>query len=161
MTKNHFALLNIDESLSLNVATLKKAYFKAQQQCHPDRAKSDAEKLEFLQRSADVNQAYHTLKDFAPRLNYILKLRGTDIDGEHAPKAPPALLMESMEWREQWMECDDDAAKAEFKHMLNDKIDAQEKRASEAYTQNNMAAMVEAALALRYLSRMKEETARG
>ena len=157
MNHTYFALLNLEEAITLNDVDLKKAYFKAQQQCHPDRARTNVQKLEFLQLSADVNQAYHTLKDFASRLNYILKLRGTDIDGEDAPNAPPSLLMESMEWREQWAACHDDNAKTAFQNMLDNKIEQYKNAAISAYKQNDLTAMVEAALYLRYLTRMKEE----
>ena len=161
MTKNYFTLLNLEKSLTLDITTLKKAYFKAQQQCHPDRATHNTQKLEFLQRSADVNQAYHTLKDFTSRLNYILKLNAVDIDSEKAPKAPPALLMESMEWREQWMACDTDDEKTQFKIAINAKIQQQTTCAIDAYHQNDIDAMLEAAMTLRYLNRMQQEIARG
>jgi Fe-S protein assembly co-chaperone HscB len=161
MTDNYFAVLGLNEALLLDEAVLKKAYFKAQQRYHPDRATTDAERITYLQRSADINCAYHCLKTFDTRLNYLLKLRGIDIEStKDAPATPAALLMETMQWREKWMECDTQAQRVTFSASLDEKIMSHQQRALVAYNEINIPAMVEAALYLRYLSRMKQETER-
>lgn len=101
---NYFGLLSLPESFEINLQQLEQSYFTAQRQYHPDRfvGKPDGERLAAMQRSADINQAYKTLKDPLTRAQHLLKrqgiLVGTDRD---TVKPAPELLAEVMEWREE------------------------------------------------------------
>ncbi len=96
---DHFRLLRLEQDFSLDPTTLESAYFAAQRQYHPDRFvnKSAEEKLAAAQKSADINEAYNTLKHPLSRAQHLLALSGINaLEG-----ADNATLMEMMELREQ------------------------------------------------------------
>ena len=101
---NYFELLNIEKAFEIDMAELEAAYFRAQRETHPDRfvGKSDSERQAALQRSVDVNEAYHTLKTPLRRAQYILSLHGVIIGTDKDTVKPSqALLMEALELREE------------------------------------------------------------
>ena len=81
-----FELLGLPRSFDIDMKKLNQNYFKLQQQFHPDRTKDNG------QKSAEVNEAYNTLKNPLKRAEYIA---GNNL------QASPALLMEIMELREE------------------------------------------------------------
>jgi molecular chaperone HscB len=80
-----FELLKIPRSFDIDMEQLNQNYFKLQQELHPDKTKDDGLK------SAQVNEAYNTLKNRLKRAEY---LAGGNL------QASPDLLMEIMELRE-------------------------------------------------------------
>ena len=54
-----------------------------------------------MQRAAQINDAFTTLKAPLRRAEYLLSLRGTDIRGEQQTLQDPAFLMQQLEWRER------------------------------------------------------------
>ncbi|MFM7853251.1 MAG: Fe-S protein assembly co-chaperone HscB, partial [Flammeovirgaceae bacterium] len=78
---------------SLDEAVIRNQYFAKQRQFHPDNAKNDKQRFEFLQISADINTAYHILKSPENRLYYLLKLQGVDILHEHNAPAPSPVIL--------------------------------------------------------------------
>ena len=100
---NHFTLLALPRTFDLDAQQLESAYFIAQRHYHPDRFvnKSPAEKLEAAQKSADVNEAYNTLKSPMKRAAHLLALSGiTVLDAANSAKPDMALLTEIMELQE-------------------------------------------------------------
>lgn len=82
---DYFQLLGLPRSFDVDMTLLNQNYFKLQQEFHPDKNKDGAA------RSAELNQAYNTLKNRLLRAEY---LAGGNLE------ASPALLMEVMELRE-------------------------------------------------------------
>ncbi len=100
---DYFKLLDIMPSFAIDLTALESNYFKAQQLCHPDRyvGKPAAEKQAAMQRSVDVNNAYHTLKEPLARARYLLHLQGVEVGTDKDTVKPSQdLLMEVMELRE-------------------------------------------------------------
>jgi molecular chaperone HscB len=99
---NYFQLFNLPVSLNLDKAQLSRAYQTLQQLTHPDKfaSGSDQEKRIALQKNAQVNDAYSTLKHPLSRAQHILALRGIVIDGEQHTMQDTAFLMQQMELRE-------------------------------------------------------------
>jgi molecular chaperone HscB len=100
---NYFALLNTTQSFNIDLAALEAAYFSAQRQYHPDRFinKSFEEKLAAAHKSADINQAYETLKHPLKRAVHLLALCGiTVLDDANSAKPDIATLTEIMELQE-------------------------------------------------------------
>ncbi len=97
-----FDILELPAQFSLNLKALESAYFAAQRACHPDRfvGKPEAERVAAIRRSQLVNDAYETLKNPLRRAEHLLEIQGIEALAEDAV-APPALLMEMMELREQ------------------------------------------------------------
>ena len=98
---NYFQLFNLPVSLNLDKAQLSRAYQTLQQLTHPDKfaSGSDQEKRIALQKNAQVNDAYSTLKHPLSRAQHILALRGIVIDGEQHTMQDTAFLMQQMELR--------------------------------------------------------------
>ena len=91
---NYFDIFEINMQFELDEKILQDKYIQLQKKYHPDRAKNEEEKNKFIVMSADINQAYATLKNPYKRAAYILKLQNVDIEkeGRDAYKLPPELL---------------------------------------------------------------------
>ncbi|MDN4503589.1 co-chaperone HscB [Alteromonadaceae bacterium BrNp21-10] len=100
---NYFELFNIDVGFDLDLAQLSADYQKLQKVSHPDRfaTASDKQKLIAVQQSAQLNDAYSTLKSPLPRAEYLLSLKGIDLNHEKTTMQDNLFLMQQMEWREQ------------------------------------------------------------
>lgn len=100
--KNHFELFGLPAAFDLDANDLASRYRELQRRVHPDKFAnaSDQERRLSVQMTAQVNEAFQTLKDPVRRGRYLLSLRGIDIDDETDTSMDPAFLMEQMEWRE-------------------------------------------------------------
>lgn len=99
---NYFQLFNLPVSLDLDKAQLSRAYQALQQLTHPDKfaSGSDQDKRIALQKNAQINDAYTTLKHPLSRAQHMLALRGMEINGEQQTMQDTAFLMQQMELRE-------------------------------------------------------------
>jgi molecular chaperone HscB len=96
-------LLDIIPAFDLDIKTLEASYFREQRNNHPDRfvGKPDAERMAAMQRSADINLAYETLKDPLKRARYLLLLQGILIGTDKDNVKPSTeLLTEVIELQE-------------------------------------------------------------
>ncbi|MBY6063787.1 co-chaperone HscB [Pseudidiomarina sediminum] len=100
---NHFELFGLAEAYSIDLAELQQRYRKLQQALHPDRFAnaSERDKLLAVQRTSQLNDAYQTLRNPLTRAEYILSLRGVDMQHEQKTLQDPEFLMAQMEWRER------------------------------------------------------------
>ena len=101
-TRNHFELLGLPVTYSVDPARLEASYRDLQSRVHPDRfaAGSEAERRVAMQWAMRTNEAYRTLRDPLERARYLLHLRGYDTGEESNTAMPPDFLMQQMEWRE-------------------------------------------------------------
>jgi len=101
--KNYFEIFSVPVSTALDLPQLKEKNHELQQQVHPDRFASsgDAEKRQAMQVTSLVNEAYNTLKVPVSRLQYMLTLKGVDMNGETDTSMDGAFLMQQMELREE------------------------------------------------------------
>lgn len=90
MTNNFFKIFALPQQFAVDLAALDAKYFELQKTAHPDMAGGDG--LD----SAALNNAYKTLKNRFRRAEYLIELQG---DSELV--APPELLMEMLELREE------------------------------------------------------------
>lgn len=100
---DYFTLFNLAPVFDVNPAELATRYRELQRMVHPDRfaAASDAERMRAVQRAAEVNDAFQTLKDPVRRARYLLTLKGVDTDDETDTVMDPAFLMEQLDLRER------------------------------------------------------------
>jgi molecular chaperone HscB len=100
---NFFTLLQLPEAFVIDLETLHQNYQSIQKDIHPDRfATFDNEaKLESIRKTAQVNDAYQTLKSPIRRAEYLLQLKGINIHDEKYTAVPQDFLMQQMEWREE------------------------------------------------------------
>jgi len=105
MPRNGFDVLGIARVFHLRSDELEKKYLELSRQFHPDKfAKAPAhERLQAVQRTTELNDAYKILRDPVRRAEYLLKLNGIDVADEKGAsvKASPVLLGEMMELNEQ------------------------------------------------------------
>ena len=103
---NYFELFNLPESFDVDLSTLPQTYQQLQRLTHPDRFASGSElqKLVAIQKNAQVNDAYSVLKSPLSRAEYLLSLRGIDLQHEQQTIKDTAFLMQQMEWREELSE---------------------------------------------------------
>ncbi len=108
---NYFELFDIKPAPAIADKTyVSHQYKKLQKQFHPDffTGSDEAEKEEMLQKSAEVNDAYNTLRDDQKTLAYFLREKNV-IEEDEKYNLPPDFLMEMMEINENF--ADNDAAK--------------------------------------------------
>lgn len=83
---NYFELFELPEKYEIDLADLKKNYLNLQAKYHPDQARHEAEKVEFINRSMELNSGYKLLMDSYSRAEYLLALKGyfiRDEDSKH------------------------------------------------------------------------------
>jgi molecular chaperone HscB len=100
---DYFAFLGVPRKLNLDVGDLEQRFRALSRQFHPDYFynATPAERRASLERSSYLNDAYRTLRQPIPRLEYLLSLEGMDRRrterseaAEPDNKVPPALLEE-------------------------------------------------------------------
>ncbi len=99
---NYFELFKFSPAFNIDTAVLAERYRELQRAVHPDKFANDTEQQRLLsvQRTAQVNDGYQTLKDPIRRAEHMLALRGIDLSHETTTVKDTAFLMQQMEWRE-------------------------------------------------------------
>ncbi|MGO2341752.1 co-chaperone HscB [Vibrio litoralis] len=100
---NHFELFGLPNQFELDNNTLSETFRDLQRRFHPDKfaSASERDRLMSVQKAAEINDAYQTLKFPISRAEYILALQGVDIRAEQQTMSDPMFLMEQMELREE------------------------------------------------------------
>ena len=161
---DYFTKLGMARDFEIGIKNLEAAYFALQRKLHPDlfMRKSEKEKTISMQQTMDINAAYETLKSPLKRAEYMLSLEGLVVnkDGRSSVKASPALLMESMETREELEDADN---ADEIRNLL---IKNTEERMGcvddikENFEQNKLDQAAQNTIRLRYLEKLAEEIKR-
>lgn len=105
-TQNYFELFGLAEAFELDLSDLSARYQKLQKTLHPDKfaSASEHERRISLQKAAQINSAFQTLKDPLSRARYLLELRGLSFDVEHTTIRDPEFLEQQIELREEMAE---------------------------------------------------------
>ena len=105
MTADYFALLDLPPRFAVDLADLEARYHARSKLYHPDRhARADGPtRVRNALHTAELNQAYRTLREPLRRAEHLLARAGLKLD-ERSGTADPELLMEMMELREQLAE---------------------------------------------------------
>jgi molecular chaperone HscB len=121
---NYFELFNLPVSFDVDLSTLPQTYQQLQRLTHPDRfaGGSEQEKLVAIQKNAQVNDAYSVLKSPLSRAEYLLSLRGIDLQHEQKTIKDTAFLMQQMEWREELSEISEQTDPLSALESLEDEI---------------------------------------
>ena len=108
-SQNHFQIFALPVSFEVDLDALSQRYRELLRAVHPDKFASgtDQERRIAVQRTAQVNEAYDTLKQALNRARYLLQLNGINIDDERDTTVDMEFLMEQMEMREQLAEIKD------------------------------------------------------
>ena len=104
-SKDYFDLFGLPVSYNVDSDKLAQRYRDLQHTIHPDKytSSSDQERRLSLQLTAQVNQAFQTLKSPILRAEYLLELHGAK-PGERDIVMNPEFLNEQMELRERLSE---------------------------------------------------------
>ncbi len=108
-TPCHYALFELQPAFDIDIEALSSRYRELARKVHPDRF-ADADEREqrlAIERSANLNEAYQTLKSPSRRARYLLTLQGREMPLE-ATVQDPTFLMQQMQWREELEDLDDD-----------------------------------------------------
>ncbi|MGJ8690891.1 MAG: co-chaperone HscB [Thalassotalea sp.] len=99
---NYFELFGVDESFDIDSQYLSQVYQSLQKKVHPDKFAHAASQTQLLavQKSAQINDAYQTLKLPLKRAQYMLEQRGVEMPPEQNSFQDNMFLMRQMELRE-------------------------------------------------------------
>ncbi len=99
---DYFAVLGLPRQLALDPAAIEQRFLALSWKLHPDNfvRGSERERSLALERAALLNDAYRTLRDLVPRIEYVLEREGLRREGEARQQAPPELLEEVFELNE-------------------------------------------------------------
>jgi len=105
-SQNHFQIFALPVSFEIDLDALSQRYRELQRAVHPDKFASgtDQERRIAVQRTAQVNEAYDTLKQPLNRARYLLQLNCININDETDTTVDMDFLMQQMEMREQLAE---------------------------------------------------------
>jgi len=92
----YFDLLEMENSLNIDLEKLETNYLKILNQFHPDRVKDLEQKVIAASVSEAVNQGYKILSNDLERRKYILKTRGVHICGEESVTKPAGQFLEEI-----------------------------------------------------------------
>lgn len=100
--ENYFELFGLPVRFSLDTAALAKSYRELQKAVHPDRFAHQGAQAQriAMQKTAQINDAYQSLKSPLARAEYMLHLAGVDHIGKQQTMRDTHFLMQQMEWRE-------------------------------------------------------------
>jgi molecular chaperone HscB len=97
-----FAILGAERRFDLDLTVLEKTHRELSRALHPDKFSQTgaSERRAALEKAANVNEAYRTLRDPIRRAEALFKLEGFAIGETNEPKPSPMFLMAVMEERE-------------------------------------------------------------
>ncbi|MBM7074305.1 co-chaperone HscB [Shewanella sp. 202IG2-18] len=99
---NYFELFGFPVDYSIDNAQLSERYRDLQRAVHPDKFANSSEQQKRLavQKTAQINDGFQTLKNPIRRAEHMLALRGLDISHDTSTVKDRMFLMQQMEWRE-------------------------------------------------------------
>jgi len=155
-----FGLLGLPAQFDLDPQVIERAFFDRSRELHPDRFASApaAERVAALSRSRALNDAYQTLKKPVARAEYLLERAGVTIGDNE--RLDPAFLMEILEMREELSEARVAKKMPEISRLqrgMADRRKAAVGRLQPLFEANDLAAIKEQLILLRYLDRYLEE----
>jgi len=99
---DYFAVFGLPQKLQVDAGALEKKFHELNWKLHPDHFVNASERERALsaEQSAQLNDAYRTLRDPVHRVEYLLQRAGVRKEGTTKQQAPPELLEEVFEMNE-------------------------------------------------------------
>ncbi len=147
----------------MSLELLTDRYRSLQSQWHPDRFASAEEqrKLQAVQMSSWLNQAYEVLKTPLTRAAYLLKLRSCDIETVHQQDLGADLLMEQLLLREALEELPTNASALDTLEALKKEVRQKVKECEQSFSAqieiNEIAAAKKSFHKLQFLVKLLKE----
>ncbi len=100
--KNFFNLFGFSMDFDIDLDELHRRYRELLRRVHPDKYanSTSAERLASVQQTADVNEAFYTLKSPLRRAGYLLALRGIVLEEDKPTSLSMKFIQEQIELRE-------------------------------------------------------------
>lgn len=156
-----FELLGLPAQFDLDPKVIEQAFFDRSKELHPDRFASAPanERVAALSKSRALNDAYQILKKPVARAEYLLAQAGVKI-GDNERIADAAFLMQILEMREELAEARVNKQTSLIEKLCGD-MKARRKAVVESlpglFEKNELAAIKDQLIVLRYLDRYLEE----
>ncbi|WP_394392379.1 co-chaperone HscB [Shewanella woodyi] len=157
---NYFELFSFTPTYQIDTALLAERYRELQRAVHPDKFAnaSEQDKRIAVQRTAQVNDGFSTLKDPILRAEHMLSLNGIDLKHESTTVKDTHFLMQQMEWRESLEDISDssdvDAAISDLHESFSDYAKQIAEELSGLLSSTNEAELIQAADLIRKLKFM-------
>lgn len=119
---NYFELFSLEESFQVNPGLLNQEYKTLQAQYHPDKFinEQDSVRLQALQISSILNDAYTTLESPLKRAAYLLTMHGVDPDENVQSHLGSDFLLQQIELREELENLSKSEDMDELEHVKKD-----------------------------------------
>ena len=163
---NHFELFGLPFQFELDGSLLSHQFRELQRRFHPDNfaTSSERDRLMSVQKAAQINDAFQTLKHPITRAEYMLSERGLDIRGEHKTLQDPMFLMQQMELREELEEIPDASDPAEalfdFEQQTKKLYKAQLIELESLLVASNWNDAADAVRKLKFIDKLRDEVER-
>lgn len=160
---DYFTLFNLPIHFNVETSSLSSRYQELQRQYHPDRyaTASDSEKLQSIQQTAMINDAYQTLKDPLRRAEYLLSLHGIDVRNEQQTMRDTAFLMEQLELREELdgieRKPDAESALSTFAQRVKNMVRQRNEQLIQELDNQNWQAAADTVRKLRFLDKLQQQ----
>ena len=160
---NHFELFGLSHQFELEGSLLSEHFRELQRRFHPDKfaTASERDRLLAIQKAAQINDAYQTLKNPISRAEYILSESGLDIRGEQKTLQDMSFLMQQMELRETLEAIpssnDPEAALSAFESDISVMYKEQLNQLSSELNQNQLEAAADRVRKLKFVVKLQYE----
>ncbi|KAK5174335.1 molecular chaperone [Saxophila tyrrhenica] len=138
-----------------DLQALRREFLQIQAKSHPDMAPAN-QKRQAEALSSRVNEAYKAIQDPLKRAQYLLSLRGIDVEDESAKLAENELLMEVMEAREAVDEVESEEELGSIRDENNARIGQSVEVLEKAFAKDEMERAAQEAIRLRYWMNIEE-----
>jgi molecular chaperone HscB len=163
---NHFELFGLPFQFDVDGGLLATQFRELQRRFHPDNfaTASERDRLLSVQKAAQINDAFQTLKNPVSRAEYMLAERDEDIRGEQKTLQDMDFLMQQMELREALeviSDCaDPETALFDFEQQATAMYKAQLNKLADLLSQENWVEAADAVRKLKFIVKLRDEVER-
>lgn len=163
---NHFELFRLPFQFELDGSLLSTQFRELQRRFHPDNyaTASERDRLMSVQKAAQINDAFQTLKNPISRAEYMLSEQDMDIRGEQKTLQDPEFLMQQMELREELEDISDasdpESALFDFEQQITVLYKSQLSALEQLLNQEDWEEAADAVRKLKFIDKLRYEIER-
>ncbi|CAG19166.1 co-chaperone HscB [Photobacterium profundum] len=163
---NHFELFRLPFQFELDGGLLSTQFRELQRRFHPDNfaTASERDRLMSVQKAAQINDAFQTLKNPISRAEYMLSEQDMDIRGEQKTLQDPEFLMQQMELREELEDISDasdpESALFDFEQQVTALYKSQLSALEQLLNQDDWEEAADAVRKLKFIDKLRYEIER-
>jgi len=159
LSANHFELFQNAVTFEIDTNKLAESYRDLQRTIHPDKYVNapERERRLAMQKAAQINEAFQTLKNPLTRALYILQLQGINTNDEHHTTMDGDFLMMQMELREQLAEITQLEQLNEFLSRIEQYQDNLNQKLSQQFAEENWQQAHDSVRQFQFFNRLHEQ----